>query len=550
MSHVFLTGFMGAGKSAVGRALAAMLDRSFVDLDREIEARERTDIPSIFRERGETGFREAEHATLEGLVHRGPAVVATGGGAVLRHDNQALLKKHGVVIHLSVSPEVAMARLGDTRDRPLLAGGGIDTARRILAARLPVYAATADHVVATDGLTIDEVARAALEALESTVERTASAAMTITVTHAGGGYDIVVGAGLLCTLGDLVRRVADGPVALVTDETVGPMLGERAAGSLRDAGLAVSVHQVPAGEPSKCWEQAGALLEEFAEARLDRTATVLGLGGGVVGDLAGFCASAYMRGIGLIHVPTTLLAQVDSAIGGKTGVDLAAGKNLAGAFWPPRLVVCDTAVLATLPEAEWTNGLVELLKGAFLEGGETLACVEKGLDALVARRSDTVRVAVQAAAAFKADVVSADLRESDVRECLNLGHTLGHALELLVGYGVLPHGLAVAEGMRFAGRLAERLVGAQPGLTTRMSEALEAAGAGEEVCRRAIAPSASRLTPPQVLAAMRSDKKSRGGTVRFVLLQAPGVWTVRGVDDEVLLEELDRWSRKLAGGGG
>lgn len=546
MNHVFLTGFMGAGKSVVGQRLAARLGQPFVDLDREIEMREGVPIPEIFRTRHEAGFRDAEHAALEALVAHGPAVVATGGGAVLRQDNQALLKRHGRVVYLSVTPEEAMARLGDTKDRPLLAGGGIDTARSILAARLPVYAATADVVVPTDGLTPSEVVDAVVRALDGPAEPE-----SIPVHESGGdGYVVLVGPGLLGRVGELMaERLSSRACALVSDETVWPLLGMRVLQSLQAAGFAVSVHVVPAGENSKSWAQAGALLQAFAEAGLDRGSAVVGLGGGVVGDLAGFCAASYMRGIELVHVPTTLLAQVDSAIGGKTGVDLPSGKNLVGAFWPPRLVVSDTDILATLPPAEWTNGLVELVKGALLEGGDTLARVERDLDALVAREPSVVQRAVRDAAAFKAGVVSADFREADARECLNLGHTLGHALELLVGYGAVPHGLAVAEGMRFAARLAEGLVGASPELTQRVESLLETIGAGQQQCAEAIAPAVARVQPQHVLAAMKADKKARGGSVRFVLLEQPGRWHAQSVADDVLLDALGRWVRALGGGG-
>lgn len=544
MNHLFLTGFMGAGKSAVGKRLAARLGLPFVDLDREIERREGMPIPEIFRTRHEAGFRDAEHATLEALVERGPAVVATGGGAVLRHDNQALLRRHGRVVYLSVTPEEAMARLGDTKDRPLLAGGGIETARSILAARLPVYAATADVVVATDGLTPDQVVDSVLRVLAAPADHE-----VIHVHEPGGsGYDVLVGAGLLGRVGELIAERLSAPMcALVSDETVWALLGSRVQESLEAAGIRSTPFVVPAGEESKSWEQAGLLLRAFSEAGLDRTSAVVGLGGGVIGDLAGFCAASYMRGITLVHVPTTLLAQVDSAIGGKTGVDLPSGKNLVGAFWPPRLVVSDTDVLATLPDAEWTNGLVELVKGALLEGGPTLERVERNIERLVGREPDAVVRGVRDAAAFKAGVVSADFREADARESLNLGHTLGHALELLVGYGVLPHGLAVAEGMRFAARLAEELVGASPELTGRTYAIMESVGAGEQRCADAIAAAGDRVTPALLLAAMKADKKARDGIVRFVLLEKPGRWRALPVADEVLMESLDTWTQERRG---
>ncbi|MDO8848583.1 MAG: 3-dehydroquinate synthase [Coriobacteriia bacterium] len=542
MNHLFITGFMGAGKSTVGQLVAAQLGWPFADTDAVIERREGATVSQVFSERGEDGFRAAEHAALESLVAQEPSVIATGGGVVLRPDNQALLKRMGTVVYLSVTPEEALARLGDAGDRPLLAGGGLAAAQSILEPRLALYRATADHVVETTGRTASEVAEEMIAVLRGSEER------VVSVGTAADAYEVRVGAGLLSHVGDRIREVTGtASAALVSDATVHSLYGERVAASLRDAGVRLSEHVVPAGEPSKSWERAGMLLEEFAQGGLDRSSVVIALGGGVVGDLAGFCAATYMRGVPLFHVPTTLLAQVDSSVGGKTGVDLRAGKNLAGAFWPPQLVLADTETLQTLPAAEWTNGLVEMAKAALLQGGGALDRFEGALTPLLWREPSAVAAAVWDAVAFKASVVTSDLRESGMRECLNLGHTLGHALELVTGYGTLSHGLAVAEGMRFAARLAESVSGAAAETTARTVGLLDAVGAGEAICTDALAPLAAVLAPPAVLAAMKSDKKSREGAVRFVLVRAPGQWQTEVVSDEILLEELGRWVSRLEG---
>jgi 3-dehydroquinate synthase len=284
----------------------------------------------------------------------------------------------------------------------------------------------------------------------------------------------------------------------------------------------------------------------MAAGGLDRGSAVVALGGGVVGDLAGFCASAYMRGIALVQAPTTLLAQVDSAIGGKTAVDLTGGKNLAGAFWPPRLVLADTGTLATLPERGRTNGLVEAAKGALLAGPDDLEAFEDDVAALAAGDTAALERIVVRAAAFKAGVVSADERETGPRESLNLGHTLGHAIELVVGYGAVSHGLAVAEGMRFAAELAGRLAGAPPESAARTGALLERIGASRAAFLAASG--AAGLDAGSLLEAMKADKKSRQGAVRFVLLREPGEWSVAPVDDEVLLGALDRWLAALGEG--
>ena len=528
MSHLFLTGFMGAGKTTVGGAVAARLKKPFMDLDAEIEAREGASVPDLFRERGEEGFRDAEHEALAALDGAVDAVVATGGGSVLRDDNRVLLHRLGTVVYLAVTPEETMARLGDTDDRPLLSGGGLSAATEILAARLALYAATADHVVDTTGLDVESVADAVLEAMRAPEP-------TILHVQAGArGYDVAIAEGLLDQAGACLARATDARrAAVIGDSNTGPRFGKRVSRSLEEAGFLVFEEQVDAGESSKSWQIAGDLLERLALAGLGRDSVLVALGGGVVGDLVGFCAATYLRGVDLVHIPTTLLAQVDSAIGGKTGVDLVAGKNLAGAFWPPRLVLADTGTLTSLPVAEWQNGLVETAKAALLSGEEALARFERDVEALLAREPTVVSRSVATAAAFKVEVVSADERESDLRESLNLGHTLGHAIEVASGYGTVSHGVAVAEGLRFAARLAERIAGAPASLTQRTDALL---------ARLGVAPLAPRPVPSALLDAMRADKKARAGTIRFVLLSAPGDWQVVPVEDGLLLEQLGRWS--------
>lgn len=542
MSHIFLTGFMGAGKSTVGRLVAERLGRPFVDLDALIEEREAASVSEIFRLRGEEGFRLAEHDALAALGASADAVIATGGGVILREDNRVVLRQLGTVVYLAVTPEVAIARLGDAADRPLLAGAGLPAARAILDARLNLYTSTADHVVDTVGREAADVAASVVAAIDP-----ASTPQAIRVTgEAGASYEVVVGHDVLDSLGERVRAITgSGSVALISDENVHGLFGERARAALERAGCTVSEHVIPPGEEWKSWATAGRLLEDLAAAGVDRASCVIALGGGVVGDLAGFCASAYMRGIPVLQVPTTLLAQVDSAIGGKTGVDLEAGKNLAGAFWPPCLVLADTGLLGTLPAAEWTNGLVEAAKAALLESGDALELFESRVQGLLARDAAAVRAAVADAAAFKARVVSADLRESDERECLNLGHTLGHALEVVAGYGMLPHGLAVAEGMRFAAALAERLVDASPRCSRRTDALLGGIGASRHDFLERVRPVLGELAPDALLQAMKSDKKARGGVVRFVLLERPGVWSAVAVADGIVREALVEWRAAL-----
>lgn len=343
-------------------------------------------------------------------------------------------------------------------------------------------------------------------------------------------YDVRIRRGGLRALGEALREVTGaGRVALVADDNVWSNYGERAFSSLLAAGFRVSPITVPPGEGSKSWDQAGAVLERLVTAGVCRDDVVLALGGGVVGDLAGFCAAVYMRGVAFVQVPTTLLAQVDSSVGGKTGVDLAAGKNLAGAFWQPLLVVADTETLDTLPDGEWRSGLTEMAKVAILEGGEHFAWMRENATRLCERDAAVVPEAVERAVSFKAGVIAADERESGARECLNLGHTLGHALESVAGYGVLKHGDAVAEGIRFAADVAVRAIGAPAQTRRAQGELLDSLGLGSGL---------AGCDPVELVLAMARDKKVRDGAVRMVLVSEPGAWEVRAVDGAMLMAAL------------
>ena len=357
------------------------------------------------------------------------------------------------------------------------------------------------------------------------------------VDLAGRSYEVWIGAGLLGQVGERIRVLSDAArAAIITDSTVATLYGAPVRASIERAGFTVQEIVVPAGETSKSWGQAGEVLEALAAAGLDRDDIVVALGGGVVGDLAGFCAATYLRGLAFVQLPTTLLAQVDSSVGGKTGVDLAAGKNLAGAFKQPLVVLADTDALGTLSESEWASGLAEVAKVAILESEERLAWTEANATLLSSRDAAATLDAVHASVAYKASVVTADEQEGGVRECLNFGHTLGHAIEKVAGYGTVPHGLAVAEGIRFAAGLAVDAVGASPEFAARQQRLLDALS----IPRVRLAADAGELR-----GAMSSDKKARGGTPRFVLAVAPGQFVVQAVDEDLLRLHLRRYRSDL-----
>lgn len=353
--------------------------------------------------------------------------------------------------------------------------------------------------------------------------------------HVGGKpYEVSIGDGVLSRTGELVRPwVSGGKAALITDTNVAERYGLLVSASLARAGFEVLDLSVAAGERSKSWQNAGELLEALADHGVGRTDIVVALGGGVVGDLAGFVAATYLRGIAFAQVPTTLLAMVDSAVGGKTGVDLRAGKNLAGAFKQPVAVVADTSTLRSLPEAEWRSGLAEVAKSGIVDSEEFFAWLEDNVSALVERDPDVVAEAVRRCVEFKARVVGRDEKEEGPRECLNYGHTLGHAIEAVAGYGVVSHGAAVAEGIRFAARLSMDVTGADASFVKRQDRLL--AGLG-------LASLPGYLEPERVLTAMHSDKKARDGAVRFVVVSEPGEWRCEPVSDVTLSAHLDAWA--------
>lgn len=352
-------------------------------------------------------------------------------------------------------------------------------------------------------------------------------------------YEVVIGPGILEDTGKLVRLVSKArKIAVISDSNVSNLFGITVETKLIEAGYDVHPMTVPAGESSKSWSTAGELLEALAEVGLDRNDLVISLGGGVVGDLAGFVAATYLRGVAFIQIPTTLLAQVDSSVGGKTGVDLRAGKNLAGAFKQPLLVIADTAALRLLPDQEWASGLAEIAKSAAIDGEEFLGWVEQNAEALRNRDETAVIEAVSRSVRFKSGVVSADETEVGPRECLNYGHTFGHAIENVAGYGFYPHGIAVAEGMRFAVRLAVETAGATVEFVKRQDRLLDTLG----LTTTADAFDAGRLAD-----AMRSDKKARAGTIRFVLVSGPGAWECKPVAEDTIREHLEAWAASKRG---
>ncbi len=496
---------MGAGKTSAARAVAGALGTRAIDADHEIEQRLGVSIEEYFESHGEPAFRAFEEQVVTELLERPPAgVLSLGGGAVGSARVRELLERHTVVL-LDVDVETAWRRAGNKR-RPLAR----DRERFVAlhAERTPLYESIADALLVDSSR--DEVRRAvvALRALG----RAPAGTKMLWASAASGSYPVHVGAGVV---GSDFWPVP-GRRFVITDASVGELYGDRVRGA---ADLRIGV-----GEEHKTLATVEELLRGLASAGMDHDDLVVALGGGVVGDVAGFCAAVYQRGVRVVQVPTTLVAQVDSAYGGKTGVDLPEGKNYAGAYHQPAAVLVDPATLATLPQAELAAGWAEVIKTALIAGGPLWDRVRAG--------APLDRDLILACARTKLAVVASDERDSGRRQVLNLGHTVGHAIETVTGYRRYRHGEAVALGL-----LAALELSGQAALRAEVSALLEARGL-PVVLDRAVDPVA-------VVAATRRDKKRRAGRVGFVLVEAPGdVRPGRPVEEG----ELRRAVAELRGG--
>jgi 3-dehydroquinate synthase len=342
-------------------------------------------------------------------------------------------------------------------------------------------------------------------------------------------YEIRIGGGLLAQVGSWLKEMGySGKAVVITDTTVKELYADVLSRGLADSGFDAIVLEVPPGEEQKALEKAGELYEKLTGAYVERTTPVMALGGGVIGDLAGFVAATYMRGVPLVQVPTTLLAQVDSSIGGKTAVDHGRLKNMIGAFYQPRLVVADVATLKTLPEIEFANGIAEAIKMAAIMNKELFEYIEKNIDK--ARALDTVVLEeiVYRNAKLKAMVVAEDEKESGLRAILNFGHTVGHAVEAVSGFG-LKHGQAVAIGMVAEARISHRVGRMKEEDVVRLTEVINKAGLPVAV---------SSLDINELMEAMRHDKKVTGSRIRFVLLNTIGDADITDDVSPSLVEEV------------
>jgi 3-dehydroquinate synthetase/shikimate kinase len=523
---VVLVGLPGSGKSAVGRRLAHRHDARFVDLDEAIEKAAGQSIPEIFADRGEAAFRALEREAVEAL---GPpdddpairTVVATGGGAVVDPRNRWALYRRRLGVWLDVRPEVLAQRLRRSPNvRPLIAGRDpMGTIRDLARDRERFYSAAHRlNGVAELATIVDRIDGLA-------AERPSDGGPTILVRGRSLGGDVVIGEGIAATVvGDALRGLRARRAIIVSEPGAWAAAGPALGSALADDGWPVERVLLPQGEAAKRLSVIEGAARDLSRLRVERGEPLIALGGGALGDAAGFLAASWLRGVPLVQVPTTLVAQIDSSIGGKTGVDLPEGKNLVGAFHPPAAVVIDIAFLRSLPERERRAALGEAVKMAALGDERLFALLEREGDAVArgdaaAFASGAVAELVERTAWAKVAVVEVDEKEgsADRRITLNLGHSLGHAVEAAGGFRELLHGEAVAHGLRGATRIGRELGVTPKDRADRIERLLTSLGL-------ATSPLPYPLTT--VLDALAADKKHASGVLRWVVPTADGsvVW--------------------------
>ncbi len=508
MSHrarpILLNGFMATGKSTVGKLVAAATGLPFVDLDARVEQRAGKKIAAIFAEEGEGAFRALERRELDVVLGEAPSVVALGGGALLHSETRWSALERGVIVTLRAKPETLLRRAeADTHSvRPLLRGGDLTHLTTILESRADAYA-EAHAVVDTDDLEPIQIAERVVAVWKKN---------PIAVGSKQTSYIVEVGRGFAAEALPSAIGKCSG-VLLITDATVDALYGETYRAALSRHQYKHVTHVLTPGEEYKTIASVEAIWNTALQHGFDRKARVLGVGGGVVTDVTGFAAATWMRGVPWHGVSTTLLGMVDASVGGKTAVDLPLAKNCVGAIWQPASVYCDVDHLKSEPVRGYRSGLAEVVKTALLGDAPLFGLLESEATRLSTFDADLIEEVVRRCVAVKAAVVTRDPRESGIRAALNLGHTIGHAIESVGGFGHHTHGEAISLGLVAAFRLGTKLGFTPRELTERVTRLLSALGL----------PTALENEPLDRAAELLGYDKKRGGSdVKFVFCPEPG----------------------------
>ncbi len=514
--NVILVGMMGSGKTTVGRMLAKQLGKTFIDSDEEIQKRTGVTIPHIFDVEGEAGFRQRESAIVQELLKRDNIVLATGGGAVLDVHNRARMRKNGTVVYLKSSVYDLWQRTRHDRNRPLLQTA--DPRAKLQALfelRNPLYTEAADIVIHTGKQNVQILLTALQRKLNVSPDtiQTKNNMQTLKVGLAERSYPIHIGSGLLSNIELIMPVLSHKRAAIVSNTTVAPLYLDGFKKALESRGIKIVSVILPDGEQYKNSETLNLIYDALLSNRCERNTPLIALGGGVVGDMTGYAAATYLRGVPFIQIPTTLLSQVDSSVGGKTGINHPLGKNMIGAFYQPQLVLADISTLSTLPDKELRAGLAEVIKYGLIRDLPFLEWLEINMKKLLARDESALQYAIARSCENKAAVVGNDERESGERALLNLGHTFGHAIENGMGYGAWLHGEAVAAGTIMAADLSCRMGWINEQDVNRIQQLF---------IKAELPVVAPKMGGDKYIELMGMDKKIIDGQMRFVLLKALG----------------------------
>lgn len=519
--NIFLVGMMGSGKTTIGKSLAHYLGKQFIDSDHEIQNRTGVTIPVIFDIEGEDGFRKRERDVLQELVQRKNIVLATGGGAVLNAENRAILKQNGTVIYLRASVNDLYRRTRYDKNRPLLQTKNLHKKLSDLyAERDGLYQETSHVIIESGKQGVRHLVHRLIDTLisyQSQHNSQKNTMQTITVDFTPSSekrsYPIHIGHHILEQAELIVSCLPQKRVAIVSNTTVAPLYLDQLRAALEQHDVTCLPIILPDGEKHKNWETLNLIHDALLQNHCERNTTILALGGGVIGDLTGFAAATYLRGVPFIQIPTTLLAQVDSSVGGKTGINHTLGKNMIGAFYQPRMVLADSATLNTLPDRELSAGLAEIIKYGLIRDPSFFDWLEQKMPRLLARDPGILNEAIRRSCENKAEIVAADEKEKGVRALLNLGHTFGHAIENEMGYGTWLHGEAVAAGTVIAAELSKRMKLISEADVVRIRQILQQAR---------LPVNAPKFEPEKYIQLMMLDKKVESGKMRFIVLNRIG----------------------------
>lgn len=516
--NIILTGFMATGKTSVGRTLASRIGYDFVDTDQLIESRIGMTIAEYFQVKGEAAFRKIESDLARELADKSGLVISTGGRFMLDGDNAATLSKSGRVFCLVATPEEILKRAeGDGHVRPLLqVPNPLEHIVELLQQRKQGYGQFPQFV--TSEKSPENVAEYLAGFIAGGPD------VRLAITAPSDRYEFIVGGGFLPFLSQLAG--IDGPTAVITDESVGPLYAH-------SCGSVDVVITVPPGRQNKTLATAQSIYEQLIDADFDRSGTIIALGGTVISELAGFIAATYMRGVDLVQCPTSLLAMVDTSIGGKTGVDLPQGKNLIGAFKQPKTVIADVATLQSLSSRAFASGMAEAIKHSLIADSDLLQKIESGSwlqSAGEIQQASELQALVAQAIQVKINIVQEDPYDQGRRAVLNFGHTFANAIEKLSRHSI-SHGEAVAMGIVAATRLSTQLGYCPKGLRERIEAVLLSSGLPTRI--------PAGLDPKQLLKAMGSDKKKKAGKLHYVLLKNIGdVFVTDRVPEDAVLNTL------------